>query len=101
MVSWATGAAGFTASTPLQPPPFSQNSLSHPSASLPPLPRLPPLPPPPPPPTAACAAVGKRGGEAAADYSHPPPPYPPPHCFTRSRGMEEKGGRGRRCRSCA
>ncbi|CAI7764651.1 unnamed protein product [Closterium sp. NIES-54] len=40
-VSRATGAAGFMASTPLQPPPFSQNSLSHPSASIPPLPRLP------------------------------------------------------------
>ncbi|CAI7802602.1 unnamed protein product [Closterium sp. NIES-53] len=36
--------------------------------------------------------VGERGGEAVAVHPHPPPPYPPPHCCTRSKGMEEKGG---------
>ncbi|CAI7806849.1 unnamed protein product [Closterium sp. NIES-53] len=86
----ATGAAGFTAYTPLQLPPFSQpfHTPQHPyrHSLISPTPSPHPL--------AACAAVGERGGEAAAVHSHPPPPYPPPHCCTRSRKMEEKGGRG-------
>ncbi|CAI7822898.1 unnamed protein product [Closterium sp. NIES-54] len=71
MVSRATGAAGFTASTPLQPTSFSQpfHTPQHPYRhSL--------ISPTPSPPTAACAAVGERGGEEAAGAVDPflPPP---------------------------